>query len=278
MRIQCTGCQRDYHDDLTVDRTCPHCGLRRWVFDVATLEPFFVYAPHIPCCSKETDMSTNSEGGMAYVRNPGDLREALADVQHCIWSHWMQYQFSCCHKEMDVVFLRGDDTGALIIPAEKVERWQRQTNQHYDMLSEKERNSDREQADKILALLNRPELLPALQALVMKLQKAQEPFNLQRELTRLRRESGVDMVVNERKTLWRVTWIQDTTFSAHQSYTGGLYSQPSKFDQAQVSEHDLQFLLVGAEFYAVSARESTIHGQTGDSERLVFVPIKKAAL
>jgi hypothetical protein len=217
-------------------------------------------------------MPTNSEGGMAYVRNPEDLREALAALQHEIWSHWMKYQFSCCHEEVDVVFLRGDSTGARIIPAEKVERWQRQTNQHYDMLSEKERDSDREQADKILALLDRPELLPALQALVLKLQKAHAPFDLQRELNRLRRENDVDMVMNERRTRWGVTTVQDTTFLAQQHSAGVVI----EFDRAQVSEHDLQFLLVEAEFYVVSARERTIHGQTAHSERLIFVPTKKA--
>jgi hypothetical protein len=219
----------------------------------------------------------NNAGGMAYVRNPGDLREALAALQHDIWAHWMKYQFSCCHDEYDLVLLpQGDPTGGRIIPAEKVERWQRQTNQHYDMLSEKERDSDREQADKILALLERPELLPTLQALVMRLQKAQEPFDLQRELNRLRREKGVDMTVNEERSLWKVDSVQGSSFTAR--YSGYFPRVPNveHFDLAQVSEHDLQFLSVGAEFWCVSARESTIHGQTSHSERLIFVPTKKA--
>lgn len=50
------------------------------------------------------------------------LREALADVQHAIWAHWMKYQFSVCIKNED---------GSLTIPAEKVERWTRQMNTDY---------------------------------------------------------------------------------------------------------------------------------------------------
>jgi hypothetical protein len=214
-------------------------------------------------------------GGMAYVRNPGDLREALAALQHEIWAHWTLYQFSCCTDISDTSVCAEQSAhiatpSTLEIPGEKVTRWKRQANQHYDHLSEKERNSDREQADKILALFERPELLPALQALVLKLQKASAPFDLQRELTRLRRENDVDMVVNEIRSHWRVTAVQDTTFLAQQDFAGAAI----EFDRAQVSEHDLQFLLVGAEFYVVSARESTVHGQTQHSERLIFVPTK----
>jgi hypothetical protein len=208
-------------------------------------------------------MNDKVKGGMAYVRNPGDLREALAALQHEIWAHWMKYQFSCCLPVNSAMMPQ-------LIPVEKVERWRRQSNTHYDHLSEKERDSDREQADKILALLDRPELLPALQALVLKLQKAHAPFDLQRELNRLRRESDVDLVVNEVRSRWQVTAVRDTTFMAQQS-TG----MPIEYDRAQVSEHDLQFLSVGAEFWCVSARETTTHGQTVHSERLIFIPPQK---
>lgn len=68
-------------------------------------------------------------------------REGLADLSHEIWSHWMRYQFSCC--------VRNDD-GTVTIPASLVERWERQMETPYNELSEKEKDSDREQADKIL--------------------------------------------------------------------------------------------------------------------------------
>lgn len=69
------------------------------------------------------------------------MREIIADVQHKIWSHWMRYLFSVCEQNAD---------GSVTIPAEKVQHWQRQMNTPYAELSEREKNSDREQADKVL--------------------------------------------------------------------------------------------------------------------------------
>lgn len=71
--------------------------------------------------------------------------ELVADIQHEIWSHWMRYQFSQCTK---------DGSGQMIIPAALVERWQRQMETSYEQLSEQEKDSDREQAQKILNSLN----------------------------------------------------------------------------------------------------------------------------
>lgn len=71
-----------------------------------------------------------------------DVRERLADVQHAIWAHWMRYQFSVCQPNGD---------GSVTIPADKVERWSRQMATNYVDLTEKERESDREQADKIIS-------------------------------------------------------------------------------------------------------------------------------
>lgn len=71
-------------------------------------------------------------------------REALAAVQHEIWAHWTRYQFSVCQHNED---------GSITIPAEKVERWTRQANTPYSELSDKEQESDRHQADKVIAVL-----------------------------------------------------------------------------------------------------------------------------
>ncbi len=76
--------------------------------------------------------------------NPQALREALAAVQHEIWSHWMAYLFSVCERRSD---------GSVVIPPEPAEHWQRQVKAAYDQLSEAEKESDREQADKIIAVL-----------------------------------------------------------------------------------------------------------------------------
>ena len=71
-----------------------------------------------------------------------ELREKLADMQHEIWSHWMRYLFSCGEEQYN---------GTFLLPGDKVERWKQQMNKPYSELTEKERESDREQADKILS-------------------------------------------------------------------------------------------------------------------------------
>lgn len=68
----------------------------------------------------------------------------LADVQHEIWSHWMKYLFE--------VSIQNDD-GTVTIPTDKVETWQRQMVTTYANLSSKEKESDIEQAKKVLAVL-----------------------------------------------------------------------------------------------------------------------------
>jgi len=70
--------------------------------------------------------------------------EQVAEVQHEIWSHWMKYLFS-------VSKLWGN--GTVNIPAEKVQRWKRQMCTPYAELTEREKDSDREQANKVLEVL-----------------------------------------------------------------------------------------------------------------------------
>jgi hypothetical protein len=66
------------------------------------------------------------------------LREHLAAVEHTRWANWQRYLHSLC--------LPGD-SGALIIPAPLVRRWERQIATPYRDLTEKEKDSDREQVD-----------------------------------------------------------------------------------------------------------------------------------
>lgn len=83
------------------------------------------------------------------------FREKIASCMHDIWAHWMKYLYSKCHRlgNSDGPAHDKDD---LVIPKEYVERWQRQMVTPYDILSEKEKDSDREQADKVLAIKVRP--------------------------------------------------------------------------------------------------------------------------
>jgi hypothetical protein len=72
------------------------------------------------------------------------MREKLADVMHAIWAHWMRYMFSCGTFNND---------GSWTMPADKVERWKRQMETDYTDLTDKERESDRHQADKVIAVI-----------------------------------------------------------------------------------------------------------------------------
>lgn len=72
-----------------------------------------------------------------------DLREQIADVQHDIWSHWMRWMFTTGTFNAD---------GTWTMPAAKAERWQRQMETPYVNLTEGEKDSDREQADKVLGI------------------------------------------------------------------------------------------------------------------------------
>lgn len=73
-----------------------------------------------------------------------DLRETFANLAHEQWSGWMEYLFSKCEMQED---------GTAIMQRWAVERWTRQMNTPYQDLSETEKDGDRAEADKFIALL-----------------------------------------------------------------------------------------------------------------------------
>ncbi len=77
-----------------------------------------------------------------------ELREELAAQQHRIWADWMKHLFTVSARSID---------GQVTIPAQAASRWQRQVETEYSDLTEYEKDSDREQADKILGVLQRDE-------------------------------------------------------------------------------------------------------------------------
>jgi hypothetical protein len=70
--------------------------------------------------------------------------EQHADLEHEIWSSWMQYMFTKGTFNPD---------GTWTMPAWAVERWGRQMRTPYSDLSEREKESDREQVQKHLSLI-----------------------------------------------------------------------------------------------------------------------------
>lgn len=70
--------------------------------------------------------------------------EALAAIEHERWSHWQRYLHSKGFRQSD---------GSLILPADLVDRWERQILTPYDELGADEKESDREQVRIYLALI-----------------------------------------------------------------------------------------------------------------------------
>lgn len=72
------------------------------------------------------------------------MREKLAELCHYQWSGWMTYLYGKCSSNAD---------GSLTIPPWAVARWARQMSTKYEHLQEVEKESDREEANRFLALL-----------------------------------------------------------------------------------------------------------------------------
>ena len=67
--------------------------------------------------------------------------EILAKIEHNRWAHWQLYLHGKCTKKRN---------GDLIIPSDLVSRWERQINTPYIKLIEDEKESDREEAKRVL--------------------------------------------------------------------------------------------------------------------------------
>ena len=73
------------------------------------------------------------------------VTERLAEYAHEAWSGWIKYMFEKCSV------LEGGK-GALIIPPWAVERWARQAGAPYGVLPEDEKDSDRQEARRMIAI------------------------------------------------------------------------------------------------------------------------------
>ena len=64
-----------------------------------------------------------------------NLRERLAELEHKQWSHWTKYMLNNLTEE-------------------NIKSWRKQIGTLYKNLSEKEKDSDRKWADKVLEIFN----------------------------------------------------------------------------------------------------------------------------
>lgn len=69
------------------------------------------------------------------------LMEELAAIEHDRWAHWQSYLHGKGVRQED---------GSLLIPATLIERWEKQIRTPFSALSEREKESDREQVRKYL--------------------------------------------------------------------------------------------------------------------------------
>jgi hypothetical protein len=72
------------------------------------------------------------------------LIDELAAIEHERWSHWQRYMHSKGLRQPD---------GSLVLPAELVERWERQAETSYHNLGTAEQESDREQVNRYLPII-----------------------------------------------------------------------------------------------------------------------------
>lgn len=78
-------------------------------------------------------------------------QEALADLVHQMWASWMQHVFGVAEEMPD---------GSVKLSEASVRRWKRQIETNYAQLSAAEQDSDRREAERILALLQNCEPAP----------------------------------------------------------------------------------------------------------------------
>src|SRR5260221_4066828 len=74
-----------------------------------------------------------------------ELIEQLADKEHASWARWMQYLFAKCTRQYD---------GSLLIPLNLALRWNRQMSLPYAELTEREKQSDRDEVAHILPTID----------------------------------------------------------------------------------------------------------------------------
>ncbi|MFH3480689.1 hypothetical protein [Xanthobacter variabilis] len=76
----------------------------------------------------------------------GSIMDELAAAEHERWAHWQRFVHDQASRMSD---------GSRLLPAELVERWERQIETPFGNLTEKEKESDRDQVRRYLPIIKR---------------------------------------------------------------------------------------------------------------------------
>ena len=79
----------------------------------------------------------------------GKYEEQISACIHDIWRHWMKYLFSKC-KQINI-----DDSLHVVIPKNYCKLWEYKMNCDYSALKLYERESDKDQAEKIIEAIHK---------------------------------------------------------------------------------------------------------------------------
>lgn len=127
---------------------------------VSAVEP----RPTCSQCARGTDHNlADCDTVQPALLDSPEVVEVLAALEHARWAHWMEYLYACCSWKEDPERPKPvhgqlpeppvNVKHLAVIPADKVDRWQRQMETAYADLSEKEKESDRVEARKTLIAL-----------------------------------------------------------------------------------------------------------------------------
>jgi len=85
-----------------------------------------------------------------------DLRERLAELEHEQWALWTKYMLDSLEPLLDLNRISFYDTSwrEFDVAKFKLAGWQRQIATPYAELTEREKDSDREWADRVLAIVD----------------------------------------------------------------------------------------------------------------------------
>jgi len=89
-------------------------------------------------------MPDNTKGVAGRISTITATRERLANYAHDAWAGWMKYMFS----KMTI-----NEDGTATMPKWAVDRWTFQINKAYAELPEDMKKSDRQEADRIIAIV-----------------------------------------------------------------------------------------------------------------------------